>query len=330
MNEHTDTIKGKVKEKTKDLQTKMDDGFTSWLLKRYAGLVNLPSVPPVMLHHLPRFLAREVDDCPNCKVALIVVDGLALDQWLVVRDALASKKQGYIFREQAVFSWVPSLTSISRQAAFAGKAPIFFPNSVQTTDKEAALWSQFWADQGFSPNEVVYIKGLGDGSLESVSESLSHPQARIAGLVVDKVDKIMHGMQMGTAGMHNQVGQWAKQQYLRTLIDLLLDKGYQVYLTSDHGNIEAKGCGRPSEGVMADLRGERVRVYSDGTLCRKMKELFPNALEWGPVGLPEDYFALLAPARQAFVQEKQSTVCHGGISLEELIVPLVMIERGSE
>src|SRR5207249_1596739 len=83
-------------------------------------------------------------------------------------------------------------------AAFAGKAPIFFPNSIQTTDKEPGLWAQFWADHGLTPNELVYIKGLDDGSLETVSEALSHPKARVVGLVVDKVDKIMHGMEMGT------------------------------------------------------------------------------------------------------------------------------------
>jgi hypothetical protein len=59
---------------------------------------------------------------------------------------------------------------------------------------------------------------------------------------VDKVDKIMHGMQMGTAGMHNQVRQWAKRPYLNMLLDLLLDLGFRVYLTSDHGNIEAIGA----------------------------------------------------------------------------------------
>lgn len=314
----------------KNLQTQVDAGFAGWLFKRYAGLVNLPPVPPVMLHHLPRFLARQMGEDRTAKIALIVVDGLALDQWLVVREALASRKPGLRFREQAVFAWIPSLTSVSRQATFAGKAPIFFPKSIQTTDKEPALWAQFWADQGLMPNEVVYLKGLGDGGLEPVSEALSHPKARVAGLVVDKVDKIMHGMEMGTAGMHNQVCQWAKQPYLNILLDLLLDRGFRVYLTSDHGNLEAEGCGRPSEGAVADLRGERVRVYPDAALRGKVKERFPAALEWGTVGLPEDYLALLAPARQAFVQEKQRTVSHGGISVEELIVPLIQIERRGE
>ncbi len=326
-NDQAEAISEPTDERFKNLQAQVDAGFVAWLFKRYAGLVNLPPVPPVMLHHLPRFLARQIGEDRTTKVALIVVDGLALDQWLVVREALASKQPGLRFREQAVFAWIPSLTSVSRQATFAGKAPIFFPNSIQTTDKEPTLWAQFWADQGFAPTEVVYIKGLGDGNLEIVSEALSHPRARVAGLVVDKVDKIMHGMEMGTAGMHNQVGQWAAQPYLNKLLDLILDRGFRIFLTSDHGNLEADGCGRPSEGAVADLRGERVRIYPDAALRGKVKERFPGALEWGSVGLPEDSLALLAPARQAFIQERKRVVCHGGASIEELIVPFVTIQR---
>jgi hypothetical protein len=330
MKEQPDAVLGETNEHAKSLQAQVDNGFTAWLLKRYAGLVNLPPVPPVMLHHLPRFLARQVGKDHNSKIALIVMDGLAIDQWLVLRGALASRQPNFWFREQAVFAWIPSLTSVSRQATFAGKAPIFFPNSIQTTDKEPALWAQFWADQGFTPNEVVYIKGLDDGSLEIVSEALSHPKARVVGLVVDKVDKIMHGMQLGTAGMHNQVRQWAQQPYMNTLLQLLLDRGFRVYLTSDHGNVEAVGCGCPAEGAVADLRGERVRVYPDTALRGKVRERFPATLEWGTVGLPEDYLALLAPARLAFVREGERTVSHGGISVEEIIVPLVQIERRGE
>jgi len=328
INEQPDALLGEISEHAKSLQAQVDVVFTAWLLKRYAGLASLPPAPPVMLHHLPLFLARQVREDRNTKIALIVVDGLAMDQWLVIRNALTSRQSGFRFREQAVFAWIPSLTSVSRQAAFSGRAPGLFPESIRTTDKEPALWSQFWVDQGLMPNEVVYMKGLGDGGLENIAETLSHPKARIAGLVVDKVDRIMHGMEMGAAGMHNQVGQWAKQPYLHTLLDLLLDRGFRVYLTSDHGNIEAVGCGSPAEGAVADLRGERVRIYSDRALRTKVKERFPAAMEWDPIGLPDSYLALLAPARQAFIRDKQRTICHGGISIEELIIPLVQIEKG--
>lgn len=314
-------------EQAVNLQAQVDEQFTTWLIKRFAGLANQPPVPPVLLHHLPRFLARPVEDDPTAKTALIVVDGLAMDQWLVVRDVLTTAQAGLRFREQAIFAWIPTLTSVSRQATFAGKRPDFFPNSIQTTDKEAMLWAQFWADQGLTANEVVYLKGLDDGSLETVSAVLSQPKVRVAGLVVDKVDKIMHGMEMGSTGMHNQVRQWAEGSFLRTLIEMLLNQGFLIFLTSDHGNIEARGCGNPAEGALVDQRGVRVRIYPDVTLRNKVKQRFPDALEWDPVGLPQDYLPLLAPARQAFIPTGQRTVSHGGISIEELIVPLVQIEK---
>ena len=100
-----------------------------------------------------------------------------------------------------------------------------------------------------------------------------------------------------------------------------------VILSSDHGNVEAKGCGRPAEGVIADLRGERVRIYSDELLRSTVKDKFPESIMWPTFGLPEDYFPLLAPERLAFVPKGQKTVAHGGITIEELIVPLIQIER---
>ena len=315
--------------KMETLQARIDDALVSWLANRYAGLSNLPPVPPVMLHHIPRFLARHVKDDTEHKVAFVLVDGLSLDQWIVARKELAKQRPEYRFREHAVFAWIPTITSVSRQAAFAGKPPIYFPNTIDTTNREPALWTQFWVDQGLTQQEVGYAKGLGDGALDRVEEMIDRPRMRVVGLVVDKVDRIMHGMELGTAGMHNQVRQWANQPFMGNLIDLLLDNGFRVHLSSDHGNIEAAGCGRPTEGAVADQRGERARVYSDSVLRGRVKERFLDALEWPSVGLPEDYLPLLAPGRSAFVREGESLVGHGGASLEELIVPFVQIDRRS-
>lgn len=321
------TIDKEAIQRIKSIQNQVDAAFTSWLIRRYAGLINLPPVPPVMLHHLPRFLARYTGDTRKTKMAMLVVDGLSLDQWMVAREALTTRQPNLLFRENTIFAWIPSITSVSRQSAFAGKPPIFFPNSIQSTDKEQALWKQFWVDQGFSINEVVYAKGLGDGSLERIEELISHPRVKIAGMVINKVDRIMHGMELGTAGMYNQVRQWAQQPYMTELIDLLLNQGFHVFLTSDHGNIEAKGCGSPAEGAVADLRGERVRIYSDNLLRDKVRDRFLTAIKWPPVGLPDTFLPLIAPNRQAFVREGESIISHGGISIEEIIVPLIQIER---
>jgi hypothetical protein len=323
-------------EKLAELTHEVDERFLRWVMRCYARHIQLPPNQPVMLHHLPGFLAYSLDPSahsasqPLTKVALLVVDGLSMDQWLVIRGALVSQKPSLRLSEQAVLAWIPTLTSVSRQAAFAGKTPFYFPNSIETTKQEKTLWEMFWTDKGYTADQVAYVKGLGDGSLESVAELLARPQVRIAGLVVDKIDRIMHGMEMGTAGMHNQVGLWARQPYLVELLDLLLDYGFRIYLTSDHGNVEATGCGSPKEGDVADYRGQRVRVYRYASLRRQVSERFPAAIEWDTIGLPENYFALLAPPRKAFIQETQRCVSHGGISLEELIVPLVQIERRGE
>ena len=313
------------------LRPRVDDAFAAWLERRYAGLATLPPVPPVMLHHVPHLLARHLDDGPGHKAALLVVDGLSLDQWVAVREELARLRPGaFRLREDAVFAWIPTLTSVSRQAAFAGRPPFYFPpGGIRSTSREPTLWSQFWEDRGLAGGAVVYQKKLGDGSLDAVADLLSRPRVRVAGLVVDTVDKMMHGMVLGARGMHGQVRQWAREGCLGALLDLLLDNGFRVWLTSDHGNVEATGCGRPAGGEIADIRGKRAHVYPSPSLRRQAADEFPDARPWPPAGLPGDYLPLLAPGRSAFVAEGKRIVGHGGAALEEVVVPLVRIDRGA-
>jgi hypothetical protein len=79
--------------------------------------------------------------------------------------------------------------------------------------------------------------------------------------------------------------------------------------------------------VIAEVRGERVRVYPTPELRSQVAELFSFAHEWHPVGLPAEYFPLIAAGRDAFAPSGDSIVGHGGIAIEEVIVPLVKIER---
>jgi len=302
--------------------------FAGWLGDHYASLINLPPTSPAMLHHVPRRLARDVEGSGNGRVALIVVDGLALDQWVTVRQLLQKQDSNLVMRESATFAWIPTLTSVSRQSIFSGKPPLYFPSSINSTNSEEKLWKQFWEGHGLSRLDVIYQRGLGDGDASSVLDAVIHPgKTKVVGLVVDKVDKIMHGMQLGSAGMHNQIKQWCQSGFLGALIGHLLDHGYEVWLTSDHGNIECDGKGRPTEGAIAETRGERVRVYPTSELRSQVAGAFPFAHEWQPVGLPADYYPLVAGGRDAFVNPGCSIVGHGGVAIEEVIVPLVKFER---
>jgi hypothetical protein len=313
------------------LQTQIDPAFLDWVQKRYSGLANQPPRPPVMLHHVPRALAPLVEGTTNAKIALVVMDGLALDQWSVLRQVLRKQKPSMQTLESAVFAWLPTLTCISRQATFAGRTPLYFPNSLYTTAKEPLLWTQFWCEHGLSPTAIGYANTLRDSSdLVRVEELATRPQIHVLGLVVDKVDRIMHGMELGTSGMHSQVRQWAEQGFLADLLTLLIGKGFNTFITADHGNISARGFGHPAEGVLAEVRGQRARVYPNKTLRDAAKQNLPDAIEWPTVGLPPDFFPFLAPDRQAFIEPGQETVSHGSISLEELVVPFVQVKMSEK
>ena len=322
------TLDGNALERYRSIRDRIDEGFTAWIQQRFETLHNLPPSPPVMIHQIPRLLARRLQESRDRKVALVVMDGLALDQWVVVHELLAQQRPELRLREESLFAWIPTLTMVSRQACFAGRPPLYFATSIDGTDREPSAWKRFWGDEGLSSVEAVYEKNLRDPSdVGRVEELVSHPSARVVGLVVDAVDRIMHGMMLGSAGMHNQVKLWTESGVLAALLDTLLDRGFAVFLTSDHGNVEARGCGAPREKSLAELRGQRARVYRDRGLRSRVATRFPDAIEWPTSGLPEDYFALLAPGRRAFVRDSERPVAHGGMALEEVVVPFVEIER---
>ena len=319
-----------VEHKTRYRETgqKLNELFANWLEAHYASLINLPPSPPAMLHHVPRYLARYMEEQKNKKIAIVVIDGLSLDQWVTIRNRIQEQNSDLVLRESATFAWIPTLTSVSRQAIFAGKPPIYFPSSINSTNSEEKLWKQFWQGHNISKLDIAYKRSLGDGDAEAAMDSLINPsETKVVGLVIDKVDKIMHGMQLGAAGMHNQIDQWCQEKYLISLINYLTSYGYEIWITSDHGNIESIGKGRPTEGAIAESRGERVRIYPTPELRSQISSTFTFAREWKPIGLPNNYFPLVATGNDAFVREGDSIVSHGGIAIEEVIVPLIKVEK---
>ena len=311
-----------------ELQRRIDAAFLTWLLGRYAGLYSQPALSPVMVHHIPRFLARQRQDTAGRKPALLVLDGMALEQWVIVREVLSRPRPELQLAETATFAWIPTVTSVSRQALFSGKLPQAFPATIESTNNDKAGWVQWWHENGLNADAVYYMRHIHHAAdLATLRQHLEGPKLRIVGLVADGIDQITHGETLGMAGMHAQVRHWADTGFLAELLDLLLDRGYTVYLTADHGNVEAVGAGKPTEGAIADTKGERVRVYPDEALRAIVGAKFPHAIPWPAVGLPSSYVPLLAGDRTAFVTAGERIVAHGGCALEEVIVPFVTIER---
>ena len=105
-----------------EVRLRIDESFAAWLAAHYSTLHNHPPVPPVMLHHVPRLLARRAAQGPGRKIALILADGLALDQWVVLREALALQRPQLRFREGSVFAW-DSHAHLRFEAGMLRRAP---------------------------------------------------------------------------------------------------------------------------------------------------------------------------------------------------------------
>jgi len=282
-----------------------------------------------MVHHIPRYLSMR-RDAGEEKIALVVFDGMAMDQWVQIREYLNSHVPDFTTEENGCFAWLPSLTSVSRQALFSGLRPREFQASIETTAQEPSLWSRFWLENGLRGGEVYYRKALKrTEQLPDLDAAVSNPSIKVAGIVVDMIDELVHGAMLGKRGLAGQIQEWCETGFVAKLLNLLISKGFHVYVTADHGNVDADGIGRLNQGVVSELNGERVRTYRNETLAASVPANI-DAFQLGGPGLPLDFLPLYASGRGAFVPVGHQVVAHGGMSVEELIVPFVKIGKKKE
>ncbi len=318
-----------IGERIKTLQAQSDEHLQAWVAaKHYADLILQPVTKgPVMVHHVPRFL-RHRRSAGETKLALLVFDGLAFDQWVQIRERLIATTKRFAFDEGTAFAWLPTVTSVSRQALFSGLKPREFEDSIDRTDKEEFLWKTFWQNEGVNSNEVMYRRALRHASqLDALETDLIDRRPQVVGLVIDEVDERLH-KERSKKDVAMWIGNWLTTGFVDRLFSMLLDKGFHIYLTADHGNVESTGVGRPNQGVIAETRGERVRVYRSESLLADSAAAISktaNTVRLDVAGLPANFMPLFAGGRTAFVPEGDQVVVHGGVSVEELIVPFVKV-----
>ena len=187
-------ISQQIGDRIKSLQAQSDERLQAWVAaKHYSDLILQPVTKgPVMVHHVPRFL-RQRRAGGEEKVALLVFDGLAFDQWVQIRERLVATTKRIAFDEGTVFAWLPTVTSVSRQAMFSGLKPREFGDSIERTDKEESLWKAFWQNEGVNPNEVMYRRALRQiNQLDALETDLVDRRPKILGLVIDEVDDRLH------------------------------------------------------------------------------------------------------------------------------------------
>jgi hypothetical protein len=142
------------------------------------------------------------------------------------------------------------------------------------------------------------------------------------------VDEFAHSAKLGTRDFYSSLHLWLQQdvEYLEKVMDTLLGRGFIVALTSDHGHTEAVGIGQPREGLLAETRGKRARLYEDRRTAEAIQAKFPQTHLWDSKGLlPRNIHALMPQERAAFATAKTTVVSHGGMTLDEVVVPFVIM-----
>lgn len=127
--------------------------------------------------------------------------------------------------------------------------------------------------------------------------------------------------------MQTMLRHWAHTGELSALLNLLFENGFDVWITADHGNTEARGIGKPNLGLSAEERGERVLVFQTAAQRENIARQYPQTTLWNGAGLPPDYQPILAANRAAFVYQDTTVVGHGGASIEEVLVPFIRVKK---
>jgi hypothetical protein len=202
-----------------------------------------------------------------------------------------------------------------------------------TTSKEEQHWRRFWENHGIRRDKIAYIKQKSQEDskvfVTRVTQYAEDTGCIALGVVIGVIDDAIHGSAMGSGGLYSQVRYWAHSGHIQNLLTFLIDNGFDVQITADHGNVEARGMGKPNVGVVAEQRGERAHVLPDDSIRNAVHLSFPKSICWPSIGLPETFLPLIAQGRNAFVGETETIVCHGGVALEEVVVPYVRVTRKS-
>jgi hypothetical protein len=294
----------------------LDEAFVPWLRGHYGLLLTSSAQFPVAVHRIAAFLSRRLREGVAERVLLVVLDGLGYAQWRHLLERLPL----VVLDAGSTLALVPTYTTVSRQAIFAGQLPTSFPDTLWTTHTEFRRWRDHWSREGVPADQVAYRRVRG----RLPDDRIEFGNAQVTGVVVNAVDDLMHTSELfGDAQLLAGIDVWADNGFLVDLVTRAGAEGIETWVTADHGNLECKGSGAVSEGVAIEAAGKRLIRYPNKTLRDTSRA---QGVVWDNVpGLPPTAEPLLfAEGRTAFTNNPIS-VSHGGLSLDEIIVPLARV-----
>ena len=287
----------------------VDTEFAKFILRGYSSLsgVTHKGHPAVLVNRVLDAIANVKE-----KTALIVMDGMSVFDF----TAFASDFDDIDFEENYVFAMIPTTTAISRQSLLSGKFPVELSNPFSLSREENEFLQAF-KDRGYADNQAAYARGYSPDY---------RPGVKFLCVIVNDIDDLVHGQTQGRAGMYNDVTLLAKTGRLQKLITKLFADGFTVYLTSDHGNTLCTGLGAPhGMGVEVETKSKRALVLRDFANGAELIEKY-NLTDYPGFYLDKQYKYLICESGRSFDVKGSEVMTHGGISIDEVIVPFIKIK----
>jgi PglZ domain. len=284
--------------------------FQQWIDQSYFSTLasNALIAPKSVNRILPHLKANYHQDD---KLALVVVDGICYWQYLILKKHLS--KKGYNIGDNATVSWLPSITMLSRQAIFRGEMPK--QDYLQNPQNEVKLWKDYWKQNGFSDFEIQYLYNTDEFIINDGVKRLAY--------VTVEMDEKMHSAS-DLKELHLLTEYWCTR--IVSQIDAIINKGYTIYLTTDHGNVLAKGWRSMKQEEKVYLfkdgsRGARHLIYTDLT---EQNRFVQDNTELNL--LRHDKWLCIRDDR-CFANAKTKKITHGGSHFMEVAIPFIKITK---